>query len=137
MSYYKTIIAVNIVLLVITVVYHCVKYCSYKSNIKSKDLEIKNLKFQLKIFEDTFSLAMINDEHEVSKTPLTERQREVLILMLQGFSNMEIASTLFIATSTVKYHLKNIYRIYEVRGKQQLCHKITLKNYTPTDNKQR
>ena len=41
--------------------------------------------------------------------PLTERELEVLRLLAAGLSNQEIAQTLFIATGTVKKHLKNIY----------------------------
>ena len=40
---------------------------------------------------------------------LTEREMEVLRLLATGLSNPEIAQRLFIATSTVRSHLKNIY----------------------------
>ncbi len=39
---------------------------------------------------------------------LTERERELLGLMAQGFSNQEIATALSIAVPTVKYHVTNI-----------------------------
>lgn len=39
---------------------------------------------------------------------LTEREREVLALMIKGLNNVEIAKRLFISRSTVKTHVSNI-----------------------------
>ena len=40
---------------------------------------------------------------------LTPREAEVLALLVDGLSNNEIASQLFISRSTVKTHLSNIF----------------------------
>lgn len=40
---------------------------------------------------------------------LTEREREVLSLLLQSYSNAEISAQLSITLATVKFHLTNIY----------------------------
>jgi two-component system, NarL family, response regulator LiaR len=39
---------------------------------------------------------------------LTEREREILILMTQGLSNPAMAEQLFVSRSTVKFHVSNI-----------------------------
>ncbi len=39
---------------------------------------------------------------------LTEREREVLALMVQGLSNHDIASKLYVSQSTVKFHVSSI-----------------------------
>ena len=39
---------------------------------------------------------------------LTEREREVLMLMVEGLNNAEIGERLVISLSTVKYHISNI-----------------------------
>jgi LuxR family maltose regulon positive regulatory protein len=46
--------------------------------------------------------------------PLSEREAEVLEMLSTGMSNPEIASKLIIAVSTVKTHVKNIYRKLDV-----------------------
>ncbi len=39
---------------------------------------------------------------------LTERQREVLALIVQGRSNQEIASQVYVSLSTVRFHVSAI-----------------------------
>ena len=45
----------------------------------------------------------------VEPSPLTARERELLLLLGQGLSNKEIASDTGLTTNTVKFHLKNLY----------------------------
>ena len=40
---------------------------------------------------------------------LTDRERQVLALLVEGLSNNEISEQLSIGLATVKYHLNNIY----------------------------
>jgi DNA-binding CsgD family transcriptional regulator len=48
-------------------------------------------------------------EHPVADVSLTPREKEVLRLVAQGFSNREIADILLISHDTVKTHLRNIF----------------------------
>jgi PAS domain S-box-containing protein len=50
----------------------------------------------------------------------TPREREVLELVLRGFSNREIAARLYMSVDTVKTHLKHIYAKLGVRDRWQL-----------------
>ena len=51
--------------------------------------------------------------------PLSKRELEVLRLIAEGYSNEEIAQKLFIAVSTVKTHIINIYGKLNVQRRTQ------------------
>jgi LuxR family maltose regulon positive regulatory protein len=55
--------------------------------------------------------------------PLSERELEVLRLLATGLSNPEIAQRLYIATSTVRSHLKNIYGKLNVHKRWDAVHR--------------
>jgi two-component system, NarL family, nitrate/nitrite response regulator NarL len=61
-----------------------------------------------------------NDREEVFNS-LSERQREVISLVVNGMTNREIASTLIITENTVKVHLRNILDKLDLRNRQQLA----------------
>ncbi len=55
--------------------------------------------------------------------PLSEREMDVLRLLATGMSNPEIGQELFIATSTVRSHLKNIYGKLNVHKRWDAVHR--------------
>lgn|GEM_PF-2065811 len=57
-------------------------------------------------------------------TPLRNREREVVKLLLQGKSNKLIASVLGISDRTVEFHLKNIYIKFQVNSRIELILKL-------------
>lgn len=50
---------------------------------------------------------------------LTNREREILLLMTEGKSNQEIADQLFIGLKTVKTHVSNVLGKLEVQDRTQ------------------
>jgi len=46
----------------------------------------------------------------LSRYAITDREREIILKVMQGKSNADIAGELFISLATVKTHLHNIYR---------------------------
>jgi two-component system, NarL family, response regulator LiaR len=51
--------------------------------------------------------------------PLSEREREVLALLGQGFSNREIADELYLSVNTVKTHVGNVFAKLDVANRTQ------------------
>jgi NarL family two-component system response regulator LiaR len=65
-------------------------------------------------------LTQTNDREELINS-LSERQREIISLIVDGLTNREIASTLIITENTVKVHLRNILDKLDLRNRQQLA----------------
>lgn len=61
-----------------------------------------------------------NVESRFETAGLTGREREVVRLVLAGLSNREIGEQLYIAESTVKKHLSNIFEKLDVKNREQL-----------------
>lgn len=55
---------------------------------------------------------------------LSQRETEVLELIITGLSNKAIANKLFISLSTVKTHINNIYKILEVKNRREAIEKM-------------
>jgi two-component system nitrate/nitrite response regulator NarL len=53
--------------------------------------------------------------------PPTARQREIIVLAVQGLSNRQIAERLSIAEGTVKIHLHNIYNRFGLPNRAALA----------------
>jgi DNA-binding NarL/FixJ family response regulator len=51
--------------------------------------------------------------------PLSEREREVLVMLAQGVPNKEIAGRLHLAEGTVKNHVSNILGKLQVQNRTQ------------------
>ena len=63
------------------------------------------------VVEETSAIdvdAANRDEEELDGYPLTERELEVLRLIVGGYSNAAIAEKLFVSLGTVKTHVRNI-----------------------------
>lgn len=59
---------------------------------------------------------------------LTEREREVLELLYEGSSTINICEKLFIAPTTLKKHVSNIYRKVGISNRMELVHLLHQKS---------
>jgi DNA-binding NarL/FixJ family response regulator len=50
---------------------------------------------------------------------LTERQKEILALIAEGYQNQRIADSLFVSRETVRWHIRCIYKKLGVRNRDQ------------------
>ncbi len=60
----------------------------------------------------------------ILKYKITDREREIILKVVQGKSNALIAAELFISLATVKTHLHNIYKKIGVEGRYDLLARI-------------
>ncbi len=61
----------------------------------------------------------LKKSHRPLGEPLTERETQILRMVVQGTSNKAIASRLGLGEGTIKSHLRNIYRKLQVRTRAE------------------
>ncbi len=57
----------------------------------------------------------------LNESNLTDKEKEILGLLVRGLSYKEIASLIFISPETVNSHIKNIYRKLNVHSRSELA----------------
>lgn len=63
------------------------------------------------------------NETELKKLNLSSREYEVLQLLARGYSNTDIAESLFLSLSTIKTHVSNLYLKMDVKSRTQAIDK--------------
>jgi DNA-binding CsgD family transcriptional regulator len=63
---------------------------------------------------------------------LSEREREIVDLVVQGASTKEISRALYISEYTVQEHLSNAFDKVRVRGRHALIRRLFFDNLYPT-----
>jgi LuxR family maltose regulon positive regulatory protein len=86
------------------------------------DFELLN---NTKPFHPPDSTSGITDQ-ELFIEPLSDREREVLILISRGLSNREISQNLYISLRTVKWHTGNIFQKLGVKNRTQAVNKARI-----------
>jgi DNA-binding NarL/FixJ family response regulator len=57
---------------------------------------------------------------ERSPLDLTDRERDVAVLVAKGFSNPEVADALYVSRKAIEYHLRNIFGKLGITSRRQL-----------------
>ena len=55
----------------------------------------------------------------MNKSILTDREKEVFLLLVKNYSTLDIAETLGISEKTVRNHISNAMQKLEVKGRAQ------------------
>lgn len=81
---------------------------------------IKRLENRLNQSEVTKNISQMVTKNVDANDALSEREREVVVALVQGMSNKEIAAHLFISTNTVITHRRNIARKLQIHSEAGL-----------------
>lgn len=60
----------------------------------------------------------------LTQAGISNREKEIIVLIMQGCSNREIANQLFISLSTVKTHIRNIFKKLDVESRFEIITKL-------------
>ena len=73
-----------------------------------------------KIFKELIPFGEDNLNKWLRFQTLTKREKEILKLIANDFSNNDVSEALFISTHSVKTHRRNIYRKLDIQKTSQL-----------------
>ena len=83
-------------------------------------------------FSSPLDGAPVGGGRDRDRSPLSQREREIVVLVAQGFKNKEMAEKMFISEQTVKNHLHNIFDKLGVSDRLELALYAIHKNiHTP------
>lgn len=69
--------------------------------------------------------------NEITTFGITKRQFEVLEFVAKGYSNKQIANSMFLTEHTIKVHLKALFRALQVSNRTELTQKAADKGILP------
>jgi len=67
--------------------------------------------------------ATVSPEKDLDSLGISPREYEVLSLIAKGYTNQQIADTLFISLNTVKTHSSNLFAKLDVQRRTQAVHR--------------
>lgn len=91
------------------------------ANIDSEDIgyAVKQLSKDKKYYDAELIESYISKDENECMEDLTKREREILVCIAQGKSNIEISKELFITEHTVKKHTSNIFSKLNLKDRIQ------------------
>lgn len=107
-----------LLLLLLFITYKLYKNTTLKNKLIIEENErIQNeIKYHLQLTEQT----QTSGKSKLDGFHFTERQLQIIELIKKGKSNREISADLFISENTVKYHLKIIYSVLNIKQRNEL-----------------
>ncbi|MGE7695517.1 response regulator transcription factor [Lysinibacillus sp. NPDC094177] len=90
-----------------------------KGEIPFTEQDSQKLSYVKRMIENVYLLHQYVQPGE--SLQITQREKELLLYLCKGFKNAEIASYLYVSENTVKKHLQNLYRKFQVTSRTQLA----------------
>lgn len=104
------------IMMIITIITIIFVYRSDFSPLFSTEITKSDYKDRIKYVLDTLA----------QKHHLTNREREVMEFMYEGYTNPDIAEALHISRHTVKHHVHNTFEKLDVSDRMELVHLINI-----------
>lgn len=91
---------------------------------------LTSLVFILHIIENYFTNDRLSNKNqqEHDQYGFTKREKEVIALLLKGYSNKKIAELMYISLSTVKSHIHNVFKKTKVSNRYEFIHLMKFKH---------
>lgn len=123
--------ALEIVLLSFALAYRIKNLQEENEQIRN---QLKNYISQILSLEEKIQSSIDNDtnlpEQKIAniakKHNLTERESDILLQIVSGLKNQQIADKLFISVNTIKFHTRNIYEKLDVKRRAEITSKVLL-----------
>ena len=94
---------------------HPIFYCGF-----SIIITYHLISYYVKIYQFPASIT----EDVIKYYNISNREKEIIELLIKGYSNNKLCDTLFISLNTTKTHLKNIYNKFDVKSRFELISKL-------------
>lgn len=122
------IITLIFILVSLVEILHCelfpiLKYLSLPIPLSPLCYLILNIIFIIPVIRDLLLKPTISDfqnRMDLQQYQITNREKEIINLLVQGMQNKEISQRLWISESTVKTHIQNIYKKLGIQNRVQL-----------------
>ena len=98
-----------------------IEYIVYHSDISKVVFDIRNEKNETNDSVSNFEEDEYYFERFMDKYGITQREGEILELLLQRKHNQEIANQLYLSLGTVKTHTHNIFIKLQVEKRSEVC----------------
>ena len=103
---------------------------SVQSKGEAGDTEPGSLLIPSRMIADQPSQQTILAEQWLFRCGLTPQEKKITQLLLDGYSNKEITSELYISINTLKTHLRNIYRKTDTANRRELISRYKRGDHT-------
>ena len=123
------VLLVTIFILILLVFYfnfkrNKLKQIHLRLELQNYLMQIREMKFAIK--EGPSTINQKNGSPKFEEFDLTEREKEVLHLIAEGYKNTEIAEKLFVSENTIKSHIKNIYVKLDVKNRVEALKRVKI-----------
>lgn len=102
---------------------------SRQNKLKQDQLRLELQNYLLRINEMQSEIEKKSDwlqfsDEKINEFDFSDREKEVLGLISQGYKNTEIADKLFVSHNTIKTHIKNIYVKLDVKNRVEALKRV-------------